>query len=171
MERPQIFVLFGALALLSTAVAEDAWKWTDKDGVVHYSDVPREGAEVVNLSEYKKKTGARISESTTLSRRAEEPEEFNYETLAIASPAAEETLWNIEGVLDVSVTISPNLLPGHRIRLYFDGDAQDILGTSTQLTDVYRGVHNLHAEVIDATGVVVTRSDPVRFYVQQNSIR
>jgi hypothetical protein len=170
MERRQIFVLFGALAL-SVAVAEDAWKWTDENGVVHYSDVPRTGAEVVNLSEYKKKTGARIAEDTTLTRRTEEPEEFDYETLVIEYPAAEETLWNIEGRLDVRISVNPNLLPGHGIRLYFDGEAQDILGTSVQLTEVYRGTHNLQVEVLDATGRVVTRSDPVQFYVQQNSIR
>jgi hypothetical protein len=170
MERRQIFVLLGALAL-SVAVAEDAWKWTDDDGVVHYSDVPRAGAEAVNLSEYKKKTGARIAEDTTLTVRPKEPEDFEYETLAIEYPAAEETLWNIEGRLNVRIAVNPNLLQGHGIRLYFDGEAQDILGTSVQLTEVYRGTHNLQAEVLDATGRVVTRSDPIRFYVQQNSIR
>lgn len=151
-------------------MADDAWKWTDDDGVVHYSDVPRDGAEAVNLSEYNKKTGARVSNSTTLTRRAEEPEEFSYETLAIVSPGAEETLWNIEGQLTVRISVSPNLIQGHRIRLYYDGNAQDILGTSIQLTEVFRGVHSLRAEVIDATGKVVTVSDPVRFYVQQNSV-
>ena len=151
-------------------MADDAWKWTDEDGVVHYSDVPRDGAEAVNLSEYNKKTGARISDSTTLTRRTEEPEEFSYETLAIVSPTAEETLWNIEGRLTVRISVSPNLIQGHRIRVYYDGNAQDILGTSIQLTEVFRGVHSLRAEVIDATGRVVTTSDPVRFYVQQNSV-
>jgi hypothetical protein len=137
---------------------------------VHYSDVPREGAEAVNLSEYNKKTGARISNSTTLTRRAEEPEEFTYDTLEIIAPAAEETLWNIEGRLNVQISVNPNLLPGHGIRLYYDGTAQDILGTNAQLTEVYRGVHSLRAEVLDATGRVVTVSEPIRFYVQQNAI-
>ncbi len=169
MERRQIFVLFGVLAL-SAAVADDAWKWTDEDGVVHYSDVPRQGAEAVNLSEYNKKTGARISNSTTLTRRSEEPEDFTYETFEIIAPTAEETLWNIEGQLNVRIAVSPNLLPGHGIRLYFDGTAQDILGTSFQLTEVHRGVHSLRAEALDATGRVVTVSEPIRFYVQQNAI-
>ena len=153
------------------ALGDDAWKWTDDEGVVHYSDVPVDGAEQVHLSEYNKKTGARISDSTELTRREEEPEEFGYDTLVITSPSAEETLWNIEGRLPVSITINPNLMRGHRIRLYFDGTAQDISGTSVTLTEVYRGVHNLRAEVIDATGRVITISEPVQFYVQQNSVR
>lgn len=169
METRTIFALIGILAA-TAAVADDAWKWTDDEGVVHYSDVPVDGAEQVHLSEYSKKTGARISNSTELSRREEPPEEFEYETLAISSPTAEQTLWNIEGSLPVSISLSPNLLRGHRIRVTFDGNAQDISGTSLTLSDVYRGVHNLQAEVIDASGRVITRSDPVRFYVQQSAI-
>ena len=170
MERRTIFALIGVLAT-SVVLAEDAWKWIDDEGVVHYSDVPVDGAEQVHLSEYSKKTGARISESTELTQREETPEEFTYETLAVTSPAAEQTLWNIEGNLPVSISVNPGLMRGHRIRLYFDGSAQDLAGTSVTLTEVHRGVHNLRAEVIDATGRVITISDPVRFYVQQNSIR
>lgn len=169
MERRTIFTLLGILAA-SAVLAEDAWKWVDEEGVVHYSDVPVDGAEQVFLSEYNKKTGARISESTELTRREDEPEEFDYDTLAFTSPSAEQTLWNIEGRLPVAIAISPNLMRGHRIRLYFDGTAQDIGGTSVTLENVYRGVHNLRAEVIDAQGRVVSVSDPVRFYVQQSSI-
>jgi hypothetical protein len=169
MERRTIFALLGILAA-SAVLAEDAWKWVDDEGVVHYSDVPVEGAEQVHLSEYSKKTGARISDSTELTRREEPPEEFEYDTLAVTSPAAEQTLWNIEARLPVAIAISPNLLRGHRIRLYFDGTAQDIGGTSVTLEEVYRGVHNLRAEVIDATGRVISVSDPVRFYVQQSAI-
>ena len=170
MERRLFFALLGFL-VAPVALGEDAWKWVDEDGVVHYSDVPVDGAEQVYLSEYNKKTGARISDTTELTRREETPEEFSYETLAIASPSAEQTLWNIEGNLPVSISVSPNLLRGHRIRLYFDGNAQDINGTSVTLTEVYRGVHNLRAEIIDGTGKVITVSDPIQFYVQQNSVR
>ena len=155
---------------MSAALADGAWKWTDDEGVVHYSDVPVEGAEQVNLSEYSKKTGARISSGTTVQRKDETPKDFDYETLVVTSPGNEETLWNIEGNLPVSVSVSPNLLRGHRLRVYFDGNAQDVSGTSFRLDSVYRGMHNLHVEVIDATGKVITRSDPVRFYVQQAAI-
>ena len=129
METRTFFALIGLLAT-SVLLAEDAWKWTDDEGVVHYSDVPVDGAEQVHLSEYSKKTGARISNTTELTRPAEEPEEFAYETLAVTSPTAEQTLWNIEGNLPVSISVSPSLMRGHRIRLYFDGNAQDLAGTS-----------------------------------------
>jgi len=169
MQRRSIFILLGVLA--ATAVlADDAWKWTDEDGVVHYSDVPVEGAVPVNLSEFSKKTGARISNGRTIAPNEPE-EELAYDSITIASPGDEETLWNIEGLLNVSVAVSPELQQGHRIRVYFDGAARDVGGTSFQILDAYRGTHSLQAEIVDQTGRVIMRSTTSRFYVQQNSIR
>ena len=170
MQRRSIFILLGVLA--ATAVlADDAWKWTDEDGVVHYSDVPVEGAVPVNLSEFSKKTGARISNGRTNAAPNEPEEELAYDSITIASPGDEETLWNIEGLLNVNVAVSPELQQGHRIRIYFDGAARDVGGTSFQILDAYRGTHSLQAEIVDQTGRVIMRSTTNRFYVQQNSIR
>jgi hypothetical protein len=43
-------------------------------------------------------------------------------------------------------------------------------GSSFQIQEVYRGVHNLQAEIVDETGKLMARSQPNRFYVKQNSI-
>jgi hypothetical protein len=170
MQRRSSFILVGILA--ATAVlADGAWTWTDEDGIVHYSDVPIEGAEAVNLSEYNKKTGARIFNGRTVTNNAEPAKEFVYDSIIIASPSAEQTLWNIEGLLNVSVAVSPELQRGHRIRAYFDGEARDVNGTSFQILNVYRGTHSLQAEIVDLTGRVILRSPASRFYVQQNSLR
>ena len=37
---------------------------------------------------------------------------FRYESLEVASPGAEETLWNIEGTLNVTLALTPALRPG-----------------------------------------------------------
>ena len=55
--------------------------------------------------------------------------------------------------------------------MYFDGKAQIVPGTSFQLNEVWRGVHNVQAEIIDDTGKMLIRSRTNRFYVQQNSVR
>lgn len=171
MERRPIFALAGLL-LGSLALADGAYKWVDEDGVVHYSDVPAEGAEVVNISEYSRTTGARIATPTSRTKTDQPAEEtpFRYESLAVASPGPEETLWNIEGVLNVSLALNPGLQPGHQVRVYFDGEARPVSGSSFQIEDVYRGVHNIQAEVLDQTGKVMIRSKPNRFYVQQNTV-
>ena len=96
---------------------------------------------------------------------------FRYESFEIVSPGAEETLWNIEGVLNVSMALSPPLQAGHQVRVYFDGNPQIVSGTSLQLQEVWRGVHNLQAEVLDETGKMLIRSRTNRFYVQQTTVR
>jgi len=158
----------------ATAVLAEAYRWVDEDGIVHYSDRPREGAEVVELSEYSRNTGARIyrqapqSDAGDDEQAADEP--FRYQSLSISSPGAEETLWNIEGVLNVSLALSPALQRGHQVRVYFDGEPRMVRGTSFQIEEVFRGVHNLQAEVIDGTGQLMIRSRPNRFYVQQSKV-
>ncbi len=158
------------------ALADGAYTWVDEDGVVHFSDVPVEGAEVINLSEYSRTTGARIAPTRSQNRNtsndaATPTPAFRYESISVTVPGAEETLWNIEGVLKVTVSVSPPLQSGHQIRAYFDGEARTVGSTSFTINEVYRGVHNLQVEVVDSTGKLMIRSQTNRFYVQQNSIR
>ena len=172
METRSIFVLIGLL--LATSVFAQAYRWVDEDGVVHFSDVPREGAEEIDLAGLSRATGARVftpapqAQGAAEDAAAEGP--FRYESISIASPGSEETLWNIEGQLNVSVALSPGLQSGHQMRIYFDGQPQMVPGTSFQLEEVWRGSHNLQAEVLDQTGKVLIRSKPSRFYVQQTSV-
>lgn len=176
MEIRSIFVLVCLLAT-ATAVAQ-AYRWVDDDGLVHYSDRPVEGAERVNLAEYSRNTGAWLykprpvatSNNDEANDEANDEGRIGYASLSIASPGAEETLWNIGGKLNVSLVVSPGLLVGHRVRVYFDGKPRMVSGSSFQIDEVYRGVHNLQAEIIDQTGKMVIRSRPNRFYVQQSTV-
>ena len=43
MESRSILLVLGLLAA-TAALAQEAYRWVDEDGVVHYSDRPREGA-------------------------------------------------------------------------------------------------------------------------------
>jgi hypothetical protein len=175
MEIRTILVLLGLL-LPPFATAGEAYVWTDDEGVVHYSDRPVPGARKIELAE--PNTGqspARRRADAAGDETAEAPTEsdvpFRYETLEIASPSAEETLWNIGGALTVSLALNPPLQAGHQVRVYFDGNAQIVSGTSFQLNEVWRGVHNLQAEIIDETGRMLIRSRTNRFYVQQATVR
>jgi hypothetical protein len=171
METRPIFALL-ALLVAAGAVAE-AYKWTDDEGVVHYSDRPEPGAEVIDLGESRSSVRPRPTTrapATSNNDVPEEPASTGYQSIEIASPAAEETLWNIAGTLNVVISLTPELRPGHQVRVYFDGEPRMVSGASFQLQEVYRGVHNLQAEVIDETGKLMIRSRPNRFYVQQNSI-
>jgi hypothetical protein len=47
---------------------------------------------------------------------------------------------------------------------------QPASGTSFQVQEVWRGSHNLQVEVVDETGKLMIRSQPSRFFVQQNTV-
>ena len=167
-----------ALLLLATLLATgaafaEAYRWVDDEGVVHYSDRPQPGtdAEQVVLPEANTTTVRRYSRPTQGNEGTEEqPQAVRYESIAITAPAAEETLWNIGAVLNVNVAVQPGIQPGHQLRVYFDGNPTMVTSTSFQLEEVHRGVHNLQAEVLDETGKLMIRSQPIRFYVQQNTV-
>ncbi len=171
MEKRSIFVLLGLLA--TAAAFAEAYTWTDENGVVHYSDRPQPGARLIDLGESSGPRPRPATQPATTSAdddTASAAAPDSYESIDIVSPAAEETLWNIEGSLSVSVQVTPELKPGHQVRVYFDGTPQIVSGANFQLQEVYRGVHNLQAEVIDETGKLIIRSRPSRFYVQQNTV-
>ena len=174
MESRAILVLLGLLVMPQLA-AEEAYVWTDEDGVVHYSDRPVPGARRIELAEPNSSRSPAPRRAARDEAGAEQqPEDdapFRYESFEIVSPRAEDTLWNIEGVLNVSMSLSPPLQPGHQVRVYFDGSPQMASGTSVQLQEVWRGVHNVQAEVLDGTGKMLIRTRTNRFYVQQTTVR
>ena len=166
--------------LLGGAVLAQAYRWVDEDGVIHFSDVPVDGAERIDLPrDSRPRTSAPPRSTTSLAAAAtsaepatEEPTAvFKYESIEVVRPAPEETLWNIEGVLDVALRLTPALRPEDQVRVIFDGEQRSTANaTSFQVQEVWRGVHNIQVEVVDSTGRLMARSLPNRFYVQQNSI-
>lgn len=174
METRTILVLLGLLAM-PYATADEAYVWTDEDGVVHYSDRPVPGAQRIQLAD--PNSGQSLvpqrdaTQDDAAGDSAESDAAFSYNSLEVTTPTAEETLWNIDGVLNVSLALNPPLRPGHQVRVYLDGNPRIVSGTSFQLQEVWRGVHNLQAEVLDETGRMQIRSQTNRFYVQQTTVR
>ncbi|MCH8070595.1 MAG: DUF4124 domain-containing protein [Proteobacteria bacterium] len=175
MGNRAIFLIIGLLA--ASAALSEAYRWVDENGIVHYSDRPEPGAELIILPEYSaSRQGRRYQRPTATSQPTQSNQTspaaalFRYERVEITSPGAEETLWNIEGILNVSVTVTPALKAGHQVRAYFNGNGEIVAGTSFQIEEVYRGVHNLQVEIIDENGKLMIRSRANRFYVQQNKV-
>ena len=167
------------IAILSLAAASavlaDAYRWVDDEGVVQYTDRPHPGAvRIVLLSSPAQPPRPRTANTVTpqeadtaAETAAEAP---NYQSINIASPGPEETLWNIAGSLNVTVNLQPGLQQGDQVRVHIDGAPQMVSGTSFVLPEIYRGVHNIQVEVIDQAGQLRIRSVNNRFYVQQTSI-
>lgn len=175
MQRSRYLPLLLLLGTLSLS-AQEVYKWVDENGVTHYSDQPVPGAERVRIeTRPSTRAPARTPSRAPLAAPAgnQQPQSnqpFSYQSLSFAQPAAEQTLWNIGGTLTVRLNLQPGLRSGDQLRLYFDGEAQTLNGLQVQLEEVWRGTHNLQAEVVDANGELMIRSEPLRFYVQQTSV-
>ncbi len=171
-KRTRIKITAIVAVLAAGTVMAQAYRWTDAEGVVHYSDRPQEGAEEIVLQHSNRAAPvlspqAQSSQSDNTDTPAAP---FSYESVSISTPAAEETLWNIEGVLDVTLNVQPALQAGHQVRVYFDGEQNLVSGANFQLQEVHRGAHSIQAEVLDESGRLMGRSQPNRFYVQQNTV-
>lgn len=173
------WLLLTICLLVGVAVgATEVYRWVDSDGVVHYSDRPKEGAERMQLQEAQTFSAPpvrarRESAGADDAEDADDAAAETYRTLEIVRPGQEEVLWNTGGQLDVSMRVEPRLQIGHRVSLYLNDQAVEVRPGSlqAQLTEVPRGVHVLRAEVRDRTGTVVIRSQPRTFVVQQTSIQ
>lgn len=169
-------LVFTCLVLLAAAAgATEVYRWVDENGVIHYSDSPHPGAEKIEVAEPPVMPGYRRSPAATSRSRPSaaertQPAGFTYQSLTITQPAAEETLWNIAGRMTVTLSLQPALRQGDRVRVYFDGAPREVPGSSFELDEVWRGAHNLQAEVVNEAGEVMIRSEPVRFYVQQTTV-
>ncbi|MBM4220594.1 MAG: DUF4124 domain-containing protein [Gammaproteobacteria bacterium] len=172
----QALFVFLCLALPAAASGgAEVFRWVDAEGQVHYSDRPSPGADRVAIDVVPpSSTPVAGGSSPERTGSATGPGEtaVAYEALSIQAPAQDETLWNIEGQLDVAVAPQPGLQPGHRIQLLLDGQTAEELEpgqTRTRLSDVYRGQHTLLARITDEFGTTLKQSELVTFQVQQPS--
>ncbi len=164
-------LLIAALFFSADAFAQ-AYRWVDENGVIHYSDRPQQGAEEFQLPESDAPPRADRPAATPRTRSSDEPAPATegYASIGFVSPEPEETLWNIGGVLNVQVALTPRLQPGHKLRVYLDGEPRDLVSMVFVLNEVWRGEHTLQAEVVDQNDELLIRSDPVVFFVQQTSV-
>lgn len=168
-----LVILVALLAL--PAAATEVYRWVDANGQVHFSDQWRPGAEKLRIADAPGFSAPAPATRAPAAGRGATPAAAPaplYETLEIASPAQEEVLWNTEGQLRVSMRLIPPLRPGHGLRLFLDGQQQEIPEGSTevQLTEVFRGVHTLRAEVVDQAGTALITSPTTTFAVRQTSV-
>ena len=157
------------------AHAEEVWRWVDENGVVHYSDRPRAGAERVELDRPQTYTPPALPAPRQNAAPAQSNAEAAnaYTGVSVVSPAAGEMLRNIAGDLTVQVEVQPGLAPGHQLRVTLDGQRVETPPGATQFTisEVYRGEHRLSVSVVDENGRELVSSEPVTFYVQQASLQ
>jgi hypothetical protein len=180
MRKVACFLITGIACLGSAMLvtAAETWRWTDANGVIHYSDRPVPGAERVSViapkpsSSPPRQTGVDPA-AAPASRATSEPAIIPYSRCAIIAPDAEET-FNAVNSVTVSLVLQPELQAGHRIEVLVDGNLvsdwpQEAL--SHPVTNLFRGAHTVAARVLDAEGGTSCAGPAVTFYVRLPTVQ
>ncbi|HEV2110462.1 MAG TPA: DUF4124 domain-containing protein [Gammaproteobacteria bacterium] len=167
MIRPAAFVilLFPALLALTTALGGTLYKWVVDQGNVHYSDKPQPGATKLHLPKPTTYAAPMVAVPGQAAPGTQ-PVSGAYSRFEIASPAPEQTFWNVQSVT-VTLAVQPGLQSGDTVTITVDGKSQGP-GTSTTVTfdNLDRGAHTVQATLQEAGGGTTT-AKPVTFYIQR----
>jgi hypothetical protein len=162
---------------LVTAVGAfaDVFRWVDEEGIIHFSDRPHEGAEIITLPEAQTYSAQPVrSRQKTVQPETDSSGDVGYKSLRIISPGQSEVLWNTGGTVNVEVVPEPQLQAGHNVQLFLDGQMVNGLAGAQrnfQLSEVVRGTHTVRAEIHDANGNGIFQSTAITFTVQQTSVQ
>lgn len=169
MHLRRLWIVLGFFVALR-AEAAVIYKWTDANGVVHYSDQAVPGAEQIIVSGGASKgivAGAHVS-PTALNKAT--PTALANAVFTISSPAKEQVFFNDQAV-SAHVDINPALAPTQTLTWELNGTALTDQGpnaVSFVLPTLPRGTYTLTATLADpSTGE--SRTDSVTFYVRQPS--
>jgi len=161
------------LGLGGLSLATTLYRWVDAQGVVHYSDTPHEGAQVIQISgaqTYHANSAAPAVPGVTAAQQpARKPEP--YDSCAIRTPAPDSNLYAPDSVA-VSVEVSPGLHDGDQLTVQVDGrQLQSAEGVqSFVIQEPERGDHSISAQVRSPEGVMLCNAAPVTFSVTKPSV-
>jgi hypothetical protein len=175
MYRCRFWVSLGLVAMLAgLAQAVVVYKWTDADGVVHFSDQPVPGAEKITTSGSSRiGFGPPTAATSAAAAAALKPKGPATPTpeIAITSPGKDETITGDQPV-SVHLSVQPELKPQQTITWTLNGSALSQAPDATQFTleDLARGTYTLSATLNDPISGETRSAESVTFYVVRNSV-
>jgi hypothetical protein len=162
--------VLAALAAFA-AQATVVYKWTDADGVVHFSDQPVPGAEKIS-------TGTTNTATSGSPGNAEAPADgqpktgaLDYSEFSITSPTPEQTFFGDEPI-NANLALNPSLKAGQTVTWHVNGTEiadQGPAATAITLPHLDRGTYAIAATVTDPATGQSRSSNSVTFYVRQPS--
>ena len=158
--------LFALLALISTGISAQVYRWVDSEGRTHYSDRPAANAQALRI-DGKERPGVpdpadRSSPGTPLLGP--------YASFEIVSPEPNQTLRQEPANLPISLLLDPPLISGHRLELVLDGTSIPVeqpVGTQISLTGLAYGSHVAEAQILNSANAVIARTASVSFHLRK----
>jgi hypothetical protein len=166
--------LWFALGLVAACAADAAviYKWTDADGVVHYSDQAVPGAEKIVTSSNSSNGIGGGARAPSVAAPSKKPlSRIEYTTFAIESPAKEQVFFGDE-IVPVRLRLDPELRPNQTIGWYLNGSPltdQPPTSRSLTLQSLPRGTYQISATITDTVTGESQSSEGVTFFVRQPS--
>lgn len=164
--------LVGSLMFCVCVSYAQIFKWTDSNGVVHFSDHPHDGAKVIKMpvtQTFSPPTIPTLNNSAAEHNDKGTSKAGTYTHIAVTQPLNEATIRNNKGYLIVVAQLQPELSPGDLYQLLFDGtpigDGQP--NPAFQLNGINRGSHTLAVQVINKQGDVLITSDNITFFMHR----
>lgn len=168
------WIVLAALAAFAGQAAV-VYKWTDSDGLVHYSDQPVPGAEKIFTASSSTSggtaTATRSGANAASTAKKDVAPGLAYSQFSITSPTPDQTFFGDE-VIDVHLALEPSLKPDQSITWHLNGKQLDDQGpTATQfsLPHLERGTYAIAATITDQTTGESLSTDSVSFFVRQPS--
>lgn len=167
-----IVALIFLVVLTSASAAGQIYKSIDAQGNVSYSDQPSPGAQPVQL--------APISITPVPATPAGNPAPMQtapvtdakpvvYLQLQIISPINDQTVWDNNGQVTVSVSVMPALASTDTMQMIVDGKiaAESNSAANFNLTHLDRGTHVIQAQIVRNKKQIVKVSNSVTFYLHK----
>jgi hypothetical protein len=170
-----LLVVIAVFVSAPAAVAE-IYKIVNPDGTVTFTDQrPGPGAQPVELPPLSV-VETDIDTSIVTERAeatAQEPSlrdlRREYRDFRITQPQNEETFWGTGNSVTIGWGASKAIPATMSVALYVDGTKQAVESSGSVTMTLDRGEHQTWAELRDANGRLVTKTETVTFFVQQYS--
>jgi hypothetical protein len=150
------------------------YKWTDAQGVVHYSDQSVPGAQKIYTNSPTAPGSGAASNANANAQAAAIPgsaAKQGYSIIAITSPSSEQSFFGDEPI-GVALALDPSLKSGDTVTWHLNGQELADQGPGTTqftLPHMDRGTYAIAATVTDSKTGVTQSTPSVTFYVRQPS--
>lgn len=165
-----IYLLNIAIIFIALNCNAAIYKTTDKHGNITFSDTPSAGATVIYLQKKQDVTWRnfpKVKLSTNNTKKTTTQVVTKPAQLIITSPTKNQYIRSNQGALIVTVTLNIALQPGFKLQPLLDNEPYGKPQTTLkfELSGIYRGVHKLQIQLLDASGKELARSNAVSFYM------
>ncbi|GHD15469.1 hypothetical protein GCM10007052_19690 [Halioglobus japonicus] len=164
------------LALASAQAWSQIYKTVDENGNVSFTDTPPPDSNTEQVQLQQTNSTAPPPDipayGTSATAADTKADESAVPVATITAPEQETTIPMGPGNFSVSATVSPALSKGQAMQLLMDGEPQGEPQAAGfwDLTNVFRGAHDLEVTVVSPDGETLSTSEPLRVYVMRPSI-